>query len=97
MIIEPGKDLDVDEGGQPVVGEVGLPRLVGLLGLEADVGRTGPLLRGRHDETLSAQRPIDRRVGAFAICVTDTAVDGGNGDTNRTTGGQTACDERSAA
>ena len=61
VIVEPGEDLDVDAGGQPVVGEVGLPHLVGLLGLEADVGRTGPLLRGRYDETLSAQGAIDRR------------------------------------
>ena len=60
VIVEPGQDLPVDAGGQPVVGEVGLPHFVGLLGLEADVGRTGPLLRRRHDETLSAQGAIDR-------------------------------------
>jgi hypothetical protein len=29
VVVEPGEDLDVDEGGEVVVGEVGLPHLVG--------------------------------------------------------------------
>ena len=47
VVVEPGEDLDVDAGGEAVVGEVGLPGLVGLVGFEADVGRAGPLLRLR--------------------------------------------------
>jgi hypothetical protein len=45
VVVEPGDDLDVGAGpavgvGEPVVGEVGLPGLVGLLGLEAECRRT---------------------------------------------------------
>ena len=44
-VVEPGQDLGVGAGsavgsGEPVVGEVGLPALVGHRGLEADVGAT---------------------------------------------------------
>lgn len=38
MVIEPVEDLDVTAVGQGPVGEVGLPTLVGLGGLEAQVG-----------------------------------------------------------
>ena len=37
VIIEPGQDLDVGSIREAVVGEVSLPGLVGLLGLEPDV------------------------------------------------------------
>ena len=43
VVVEPGQDLGCRPGGERVVGEVGLPHLVGLLGFEADVGRAGPL------------------------------------------------------
>lgn len=61
VVVEPGEDLGVLAAGEGVVGEVGLPRLVGLVGFEADVGRPGPLGRGRGDEPSAAQRPVDRR------------------------------------
>ena len=56
VIVEPGQDLDVGDVGEAVVGEVGLPHLVGLLGFEADVGRPGPLL------PVGVTRPWRRRV-----------------------------------
>jgi hypothetical protein len=43
VVVQPGQDLDVDAGGQPVVGEVALPALVGLLSGEADIRRPGTL------------------------------------------------------
>jgi hypothetical protein len=61
VVIEPGQDLDVGAGGQAVVGEVGLPHLIGLLRLKADVGRPGPLAGGRGDQALAAQGAVDRR------------------------------------
>ena len=61
VVIQPRQDLDVDAGGQPVVGEVGLPPLVGLLGGEADVGGSGPLGWCRGDESVAAQGAVDRR------------------------------------
>ena len=50
VVIEPGEDFGVDIVGEPVVGEVGLPGFVGLLGLEADVGRLGSLVWFGGDE-----------------------------------------------
>ncbi len=52
VVVEPGDDLGVRAGGavgvgEPVVGEVGLPGLVGLLGLEPDVGATSVAWTGR--------------------------------------------------
>jgi hypothetical protein len=61
VIVEPGEDLDVDQVGEAVVGEVGLPHLVGLLGLEPDVGRAGPLARGWRDQPAALQGAVDRR------------------------------------
>lgn len=46
--------IDVDAVGEAPVGEVGLPGLVGLLGLEADVGRAGLLAGFGHDEVGAA-------------------------------------------
>jgi hypothetical protein len=45
VVIQPGEDLHMGTGGtrrrhEPIVGEVGLPALVGLIGLEANRGRT---------------------------------------------------------
>jgi hypothetical protein len=39
VVVEPGDDLGLGAGGEAVVGEVGLPGLVGVVGLEADVER----------------------------------------------------------
>ena len=50
VVVEPGEDLDVDAVGESVVGEVGLPGFVGLVGFEADVGRLGSLRSVRGDE-----------------------------------------------
>ena len=55
VVVEPGEDLDVGAVGEAVVGEVGLPALVGLLGFEADVGGLAFLLR------LGVTRPAARR------------------------------------
>lgn len=41
VVVEPGQDFGVDASGDPPVGEVGLPALVGLFGGEADVGGLG--------------------------------------------------------
>lgn len=38
MIVEPGKDLGVGAVGESVVGEIRLPGLVGLVGLESNAG-----------------------------------------------------------
>jgi hypothetical protein len=63
VVVQPGQDLHVGAVVELVVGEVGLPALIGLLGGEADVGGSGPLA-GRWDhQTLAVQGAIDRRSG----------------------------------
>ena len=47
VVIQPGEDLGAGPVGEPIVGEVGLPALVGLVGLEANVGRTWAASSGR--------------------------------------------------
>ena len=42
MVVEPGDDLGCGACGERPVAEVGLPHLVGQIGLEADIGRPGP-------------------------------------------------------
>jgi hypothetical protein len=54
-VVQPGQDLGVRAGsaitaGESVVGEVGLPALVRLVGLESDVGGLRSLLRFRCDQ-----------------------------------------------
>jgi hypothetical protein len=61
VVVQPGQDLDLDAGAEAVVGEVGLPALVGLVGLESDIRRPGTLLRGWRDQAVAAQRAVDRR------------------------------------
>ena len=61
VVIEPGEDLAVLARAERVMGEVGLPHLVGLVGLEAGIRRTGPLRGRRRNQTLAAQRAVDRR------------------------------------
>ena len=60
VIVEPGQDLDVGAVGEAVVGEVGLPGLVRLVGFEADVGGAGPLLGLRGDQPGAVQGAVDR-------------------------------------
>ncbi len=60
VVIEPGEDLGVAAIGEGPLGEVGLPGFVGLLGLEADVGRLGSLRRGRCDQVGAADGAVDR-------------------------------------
>ena len=59
VVIEPVEDLHIRLVGQPPVGEVRLPALIGLLGGKPDVGGFGPLLRGGGDQTGRAQVPMD--------------------------------------
>ena len=50
VIVEPGEDLGVGAVGEAMVGDVGLPGLVGLFGCEPDVGGPRLLLRRRLDQ-----------------------------------------------
>ena len=64
VVIQPGEDLHMGTGGtrrrhQPIVGEVGLPALVGLVGLEANVGRTWLLLGLRGNQAGLGQIAAD--------------------------------------
>jgi len=61
MVIEPGQDLGAGPVRQRIVGEVGLPALVRLLGLEPQVGGLGPLARLGGDQPVPGQVPADRR------------------------------------
>ncbi len=63
-VVEPGDDLGVGAGsavgvGEPVVGEVGLPGLVGHRGLEPDVGGLRSLLRLGGDQPGAGQVAAD--------------------------------------
>lgn len=59
VVVEPAQDFGVGLVGEPPVGEVGLPAFIGLLGGEADVGRTRALLRGRGDQPGCGQVTVD--------------------------------------
>jgi hypothetical protein len=60
VIVEPADDLDVGVIGQPTVGEVGPPALVGLLGGTPDVGGFGPFLWCWGDVAGVAQMPTSQ-------------------------------------
>jgi hypothetical protein len=65
VVIKPGEDLRVDwqcptGNDQPVVGEIGLQALVGLVGREADIRRTRPFLRLVDNEAGLCQLSADR-------------------------------------
>jgi len=76
VVVEPGDDLGVGAGGQPVVGEVRLPGLVGLFGGEADEGGLGPL----------------RRLGGYRASPGEDPVDGGAGEGELVAVGQVPAD-----
>ncbi len=57
VVVDPAEDFGVSAWRWAPVGEVGLPALVGLFGLEADV-------RGRGAVSWERVRPGPRRVGA---------------------------------
>lgn len=63
VVVEPGDDLGVAAGGESVVGEVGLPGLVGLFGLESDVGAFRTLLGFGFDQAQAGQGARDGGVG----------------------------------
>jgi hypothetical protein len=81
-VIKPGEDLAVGPGtalgsGEPVVGEVGLPALVGLLGGEADVGRLRLLLRLGDHQAVGGQMSGNGRPGdPDAVMVLEVPADG---------------------
>jgi hypothetical protein len=60
VVIEPGQDLGAGAAGEGVVGEVGLPALVGLLGGEPDVGGLRALARLGGDQAAAGQVPDDQ-------------------------------------
>ena len=61
MVIEPGDDLGCGAVSEPPVGEVGLPHLIGQIGLEPDIGGPGPFLGvGLHETQIDETAP-DRR------------------------------------
>ncbi|MPM03227.1 hypothetical protein SDC9_49492 [bioreactor metagenome] len=74
VVVEPGDDLHIASGapvgaGEAVVGEIGLPTLVRLVGLETDVGtlRTLPRLGG--DGPCTGEDPMDRRARQTRVVV----------------------------
>jgi hypothetical protein len=70
MVIDPVEDLHVSAIGQPPMGEVGLPALVGLFGGKADVGGLGTFLWLRVDVAAGAQMAvngIDRDCDAVVV------------------------------
>jgi hypothetical protein len=74
VVVEPGQDLAVGSWaaigpGEPVVGEVGLPALVGLVGLESDVGGLGLLLRLRSHQAGLGQIAGHRGAGDGEVVV----------------------------
>ena len=63
VVVDPGQDLRVPPAGQRVVGEVGLPQLVRLLGREPGPRRPGPLAGLRGHQPGPAPGPVHRRRG----------------------------------
>ena len=68
-VVEPGDDLHLLAAGQPVVGEVRLPGLVGHGGLEAVQGGLGSLLRFRGDQPGAGEVAADRGAGDLVAVV----------------------------
>jgi hypothetical protein len=77
VVVEPGEDLCVIAGGEAVVGEVGLPGFVGLLGSEADARREWASLRLVGDAACSTQVAVDRRGCHRDVVVVEVPTDGG--------------------
>jgi hypothetical protein len=63
VVVEPVDDLRVGAAAQGPVGEVGLPALVGLGGLEAPAGGAGPFAGLGGNQAGGVQDPADRRGG----------------------------------
>lgn len=59
VVVEPVEDLDIGAVGQPPVGEVGLPALVGLGGFELSVGGAGSFPRFGDDQAGLVEDPAD--------------------------------------
>ena len=59
VVVEAVEDLDAAAVGELPVGAVGLPELVGELGLEADPGRARALVRLRRDQPLAREDAPD--------------------------------------
>ena len=60
MVVNPVEDLHVSAIGEPPVGEVGLPALVGLLGGKPDIRGLWAPLWCRCHQACGAQVPVDR-------------------------------------
>jgi hypothetical protein len=60
VVVDPVEDLGVGAVGEEPVGDVGLPALVGLSGLESDAAALGSLVRLRDDEAAGGEDPPDR-------------------------------------
>ena len=61
VVVEAVEDLDAAAVGELPVGAVGLPELVGQLGLEADERGSRPLVRLRSDQPVAGEDAPDRR------------------------------------
>lgn len=61
MVIQPAQDLGVGAIGQGPVGEIGLPALVGLVGLEPAQAAVGTLSGFRGDQAGVGEDPADCR------------------------------------
>jgi len=59
VVVDPVEDLHVSAIGQPPVGEVRLPALVGLLGGKPDIGGLGAPLRCRCHQACGAEVTVD--------------------------------------
>ena len=61
VVVDDVEDLGASAAGELPVGDVQLPSLVGLVGLEPDVAGLGPLAGLRGDESPPGQHPPDCR------------------------------------
>jgi len=61
VVVEPRADLDLRAVGEPPVGHVRLPQLVGCRGLEAEPRTARALVRLGHHEARGMEDPSDRR------------------------------------
>ena len=69
VVIQPVQDLDVGPVGEAPMGEVGLPSLVRLGGLEPDERRLGALARLGGDQAFGVQDAADRGGRGRAVSV----------------------------
>jgi hypothetical protein len=95
-VVEPGEDLGFGAGGEAVVGDVGLPGLVGHGGLEADVRGAGAFLGLGFDQAEPGEVAADGGGGDAGVVVRGEVPGDGGGARVEALGGELVAERADA-